>query len=67
MSQFEINKGKNNSMALVLERTVPAERPPFVGGSFQLLRIEGVAWSAQLIPTIIFSDFHTGAASVSSK
>jgi hypothetical protein len=31
------------------------------------LRIEGVAWSAQLIPPVVFSVFLTGAATISSK
>jgi hypothetical protein len=31
------------------------------------LRIEGVAWSAQRIPPVVFSVFLTGAATISSK
>jgi hypothetical protein len=43
-----------NAVALVGERTMPAERPPFVGKVVPTyLRIEGVAWSAQRIPTVI--------------
>jgi hypothetical protein len=33
----------------------------------QLLRIEGVAWSAQRIPTAVFPVFYTGTATISSK
>jgi hypothetical protein len=51
-------KTKLNSVALVFERTIPNERPPFVGeASTNLLRIEGVAWLAQRIPTAVFSAF----------
>ena len=47
-------RGKKNSVALVRERTIPTERPPPVGEvSAQLLRIEGVTWSAQRIPTAV--------------
>jgi hypothetical protein len=45
---------KTYSMALVCEQTMPTERLPLVG---QLLRIEGVAWSAQQIPTFVNLDF----------
>jgi hypothetical protein len=31
------------------------------------LRIEGVAWSAQRIPTAVFSNSYTGTATFSSK
>jgi hypothetical protein len=34
---------------------------------YELLRIEGVAWSAQRIPPVVFSVFWTGAATISSK
>jgi hypothetical protein len=41
-------------VAFVHERTIPTERPPVVGEvSANLLRIEGVAWSAQRIPTVV--------------
>jgi hypothetical protein len=41
-------------MALVLKRTIPTERPPLLGEvSDNFLRIEGVAWSAQRIPTAV--------------
>jgi hypothetical protein len=41
-------------MALVREQAIPTERPPLVGEvSANFLRIEGVAWSAQRIPTVI--------------
>jgi hypothetical protein len=39
---------ESNSVALLRKRTIPTERPP-------LLEIEGVAWSAQRIPTAVFS------------
>jgi hypothetical protein len=45
---------KLNSVALVRERTIPTERPPLVG---ELLRIEGVAWTAQRIPTVVNPGF----------
>jgi hypothetical protein len=44
------DKTKLNSVALVRERTVPTERPQLVG---ELFRIEGVAWSAQRILTVV--------------
>jgi hypothetical protein len=34
---------------------------------WQLLRIEGVEWSAQWFSTAVFSDFQTGAATFSFK
>jgi hypothetical protein len=60
--QHHINKEictkKKNSVVLVRKRTVPTDRPPHVGEvSANFLRIEGVAWSAQRIPTAIFSVF----------
>jgi hypothetical protein len=45
---------KLNSVALVRKRIIPTERPPLVGDvKFQLLRIEGVVWSAQRVPTAV--------------
>jgi hypothetical protein len=39
-------------VAVVRNRNIPTERPPLVGEvSANLLRVEGVAWSAQRIPT----------------
>jgi hypothetical protein len=39
---------------LVRKRTIPTESPPLVGEvSVKLLRIEGVTWSAQRIPTAV--------------
>jgi hypothetical protein len=39
---------------LVRKRTIPTERPPLVGEvSANFLRIEGVMWSAQRIPTAV--------------
>jgi hypothetical protein len=47
-------------MALVRERIMLTERPPPVGEvSVNFWQIEGVAWSAQRIPTAVFSVFHT--------
>jgi hypothetical protein len=41
-------------MALVRKRTIPTERPPLVAEvSANFLRVEGVAWSAQRIPTAV--------------
>jgi hypothetical protein len=41
-------------MALVRKRTTPTKRPPLVGKvSANLLRVEGVAWSAQRIPMAV--------------
>jgi hypothetical protein len=41
-------------VALVRERTIRTERPPFVGEvSANFFRIEDVAWSAQRIPTVV--------------
>jgi hypothetical protein len=39
-------------VALVRERTIPTERPPLVREVVPNLRIEGVTWSAQRIPTV---------------
>jgi hypothetical protein len=45
---------KVNSVALVRKRTIPTERPPLVGEvNAQPLRVEGVAWSVQRIPTAV--------------
>jgi hypothetical protein len=48
---------KLNSVALVREQTMPTERPPLVGEVVPNLRIEGVGWSAQRIPTVVNLDF----------
>jgi hypothetical protein len=41
-------------MALVRKRTIPTERLPFIGEvTANLLRVEGVEWSAQRIPTAV--------------
>jgi hypothetical protein len=49
---------KLNSVALVRKRTIPTEQPPLVGEvSANFLRIKGVAWSAQRIPTAVNVDF----------
>jgi hypothetical protein len=48
------NIKKLNSVALVRKRAIPTERPSLVGEvSANFLRIEGVAWSAQRIPTAV--------------
>jgi hypothetical protein len=45
-----------------------AERPPLLGEAVPtFLRIEGVAWSVQRIPPVVFSVFLTRAATISSK
>jgi hypothetical protein len=43
------------SVAVVRKRTIPTKRPPLVGevSASQPLRVEGVAWSAQRIPTAV--------------
>jgi hypothetical protein len=49
---------KLNSVELVRERTMSTERPPIVVEiNVNFLWKEGVAWSAQRIPTAVFSDF----------
>jgi hypothetical protein len=49
---------KLNSVALVHERPIPTEGPQLVGElSANFLGIEGVAWSAQRIPTVIILGF----------
>jgi hypothetical protein len=49
---------KLNSLAVVLKRTIPIERPPLVGEvNANFLRIEGVAWSVQQIPRSLISVF----------
>jgi hypothetical protein len=40
-------------VALVRKRTIPTERPPLSAKKCRLLRIEGVTWSAQRIPTAV--------------
>jgi hypothetical protein len=55
-------------MPSVHKRTIPTERPPLVSEvSANFLRIEGATWSAWRIPTAVFSDFYTGAATIASK
>jgi hypothetical protein len=47
-------KRKLNSVAVVRKRTIPTQRPPLVGEvSANLLRVEGVGWSAQRNPTAV--------------
>jgi hypothetical protein len=47
-------KKKLNSVAVVRKRTIPTKRPPLVGEvSANSLRVEGVAWSAERIPTAV--------------
>jgi hypothetical protein len=45
-------KTKLNTVALVRERTIPTERPP-LAGEIVSTSAEGVAWSAQRIPTVV--------------
>jgi hypothetical protein len=53
-NKFVFNKLKKTPRALVRERTMPIERPPLVGEVVPtFLRIEGVAWSVQRIPTVV--------------
>jgi hypothetical protein len=67
--QYFVSLGlKKDSVAWVRERTIPTERPLFVGKfSVNFLRIEGATWSAWRIPTDVFLAFWTGAAIFSSK
>jgi hypothetical protein len=52
------NKTKLNSIVWVRGRTIPTERPLFVGEVIvNFLRIEGATWSAWRIPTAVFSVF----------
>jgi hypothetical protein len=44
-------------VALVREWTMPTERPPTVGEVVPNLWMEGVAWSAQLIPMVVNVEF----------
>jgi hypothetical protein len=45
---------KLNSVAVVRKRTIPTKRPQLVGEvNANFLRVEGVAWSAQRIPTAV--------------
>jgi hypothetical protein len=56
------------SVVLVRKRIIPTERPPHVGEVIvNFLRLDGVAWSAQRIPTAVFLVFYTGVATISSK
>jgi hypothetical protein len=67
MERFGNSKIKTTPWPLVRKPTIP-ERPPHVGEvSANFLRIEGVAWSAQRIPSAINSVFLTGAATFSFK
>jgi hypothetical protein len=51
---FRAKKTKEpNSVALVRKRTIPTELPPLRRSYCQLLLVEGVAWSAQRIPTAV--------------
>jgi hypothetical protein len=55
---FMGTKKKLNSVAVVRKRTIPTERPPLVSEvSVNLLRVEGVARSAQRIPTAVNLSF----------
>jgi hypothetical protein len=50
-------KTKLNSVVWVRERPIQTERPPLLGEvSANFLRIEGATWSAQRIPTAVFSE-----------
>jgi hypothetical protein len=50
----DLFKLRKNSVTLVRKRTIPTERLPLVGEvSANLLRIKGVAWSPQRIPTAV--------------
>jgi hypothetical protein len=64
MNCFEISSevvviiANNKSVALVRERTIPAERQPFVGEvSANFIGQRGAAWSALRIPTTVISVF----------
>jgi hypothetical protein len=51
-------KKTTNAVALVRKRNIPTERPPRVDEiSANFSGIEGVAWSAQRIPTTVKFDF----------
>jgi hypothetical protein len=58
---FEVQKRIGtceSSVVLVRKKTIPTERPQPVGEvSANFYLIEGVAWSAQRIPTAVISDF----------
>jgi hypothetical protein len=59
---------QTNPVALVREQTIPITWSPLVGKlSANFLQIEGVAWSAQWIPTAVFWVFSTGATTFSSN
>jgi hypothetical protein len=54
---------RNNSVALVRERTIPTERQPLVDEVItNFSGWSGDTWSARGIPTTVFSVFQTGAA-----
>jgi hypothetical protein len=54
VQEMAITIKKLYSVALVRKRTIPTERPPLVDEvSAKLLRVKGVAWSAQRIPTAV--------------
>jgi hypothetical protein len=45
-------------VALIRKRTIATERPPLVGEvSANILRVEGIEWSAQRIPTAVILGF----------
>jgi hypothetical protein len=52
-NENKLKKKKLNSVVVVRKRTIPTERPPLVDEVSANLRVEGVAWSAQRIPTAV--------------
>jgi hypothetical protein len=49
---------QKKSVALVHERTIPTECPPIIGEvSTNFFKIEDATWSAQRIPTTVYSVF----------
>jgi hypothetical protein len=52
----------NNLRGSVREQTIPTELPLLVGKISATFFFCGIAWSAQQIPTAVFSGFQTGVA-----
>jgi hypothetical protein len=57
-------------VAWVRERTIPTDRPPFVGevgDNFFFFCGEGATWLARRIPTAVISVFLTGATTFEAE
>jgi hypothetical protein len=67
MSKLQILQTKQILGLFIRKRNIPIERQPLPEKYCRLLWVEGVACSAQRIPTAISSVFQTEAAIISFK